>query len=135
MPAPVPSRSAALHAELNVTPLVDVLLVLLILCMIAAPILRGSIGLQLPGPPPPTLAPPEPPVRLGVDARGQVRHDGNILDRGQLDYLLRTAARADPAVAVQIDAEDGVRYQAVAGVMASARRAGVQRIALAGGRH
>jgi biopolymer transport protein ExbD len=132
MSAPLVSRPAALHAELNVTPLVDVMLVLLILFMIAAPMLQSSIGLQLPAVRPVAADPPAAPVRLGLDARGQVSHDGHALDRGQLDYLMRTTARAQPAALVQISADDGVRYQAVAEVMASARRAGVQQIALAG---
>lgn len=133
MSAPVPSRPAPLHAELNVTPLVDVLLVLLILFMIAAPMLQHRIGLQLPGPRPEPVVEPSPPVRLGVDALGRVSHDGRGLDRGQLDYLLRSVARTQPAAAVRIDADDSARYQAVAEVMAMARRAGVQQIALAGG--
>lgn len=117
----------ALHAEINVTPLIDVMLVLLIIFMIAMPMLTQNLQLERSQ----SVVPvPVEPIRLSLDGQGQVHWQGQRLDRQQVDYLLKTSARRDPQPAVLIASADGARYQRLAELMAMAKSARIKGIAL-----
>lgn len=125
------SRPAVPLAELNITPLIDVMLVLLIIFMVAVPTLSRTLQLQWPEPQP-DIVPSDvlEPVRLNVAVDGRIQFDGHHVDRRQLDYLLRSSAARVPQPRVHIAVADGARYQRVAELMAATRSAGLDRISL-----
>ena len=125
-------RGEAPMAEINIIPLCDVLLVLLIIFMVTAPALSHQIDLTLPqpGPPPDELLAPRDPVDLRIDAAGQVFWNGQATDRAGLDALMREQGRAAPMqqALLRIDANGDCDYQSVAQVLAMARNAGLAKI-------
>ncbi|MBP6216504.1 MAG: biopolymer transporter ExbD [Luteimonas sp.] len=125
-------RGEAPMAEINIIPLCDVLLVLLIIFMVTAPALSHQIDLTLPQPGPPPEEPlvPRDPVDLRIDAAGQVFWNGQATDRAGLDALMREQGRAAPMqqALLRIDANGDCDYQSVAQVLAMARNAGLAKI-------
>jgi biopolymer transport protein ExbD len=113
--------------DMNITPLVDVMLVLLIIFMLATPMISKTMVLDLPtgGPAPPS----DEPVILRIDAQGDLTLDGQSLSRTVLDAALRVAATGASARMLKIETDDEASYERVADVLATARRAGVERIA------
>jgi biopolymer transport protein ExbD len=115
-------------AEMNITPLVDVMLVLLIIFMVAVPMLSKTLELDF-APSPPGPVPPDV-VTLQVGADGSLSWEGNVLPAFAVDAAMRAeAARAEPPV-INIQADPEAAYQDVASAMARARNAGLERIAL-----
>ena len=115
-------------AEMNITPLVDVMLVLLIIFMVAVPMLGKTLELDFSSSPPTQEEPDR--VTLQIDADGALAWDGNVLPAFAVDAAMRAeAARATPPV-ILIEADPDVDYQVVASAMARARNAGLERIAL-----
>ena len=119
-------------AEINIIPLCDVLLVLLIIFMVTAPALSHQIDLTLPQPAPPPierLTPPDP-IRLRIDAAGDAFCNGQAASRDTLAALMREQAQATPAhqPVLEIDASGDCDYQAVAKVLALAKNAGLANI-------
>jgi biopolymer transport protein ExbD len=122
------SRSAqGQMADMNITPLVDVMLVLLVIFMVTAPSLTRTLTLNLPQvAPPPDIVPP-PPIQLRIDAAGTVYADGQAVDRPALAALLRDAVAGNgdaPLPLVEIAADASADYQTVAQTAAAARNAG-----------
>jgi len=115
--------------DMNITPLVDVMLVLLIIFMLAAPMVSKTMELDLPQAGPDTPPPPGDAVTLHIDAQGGLTLDGQILSRQVLDAALRVAATGESARMLKIETDDEASYERVADVLATARRAGVERIA------
>ncbi|HEX5663785.1 MAG TPA: biopolymer transporter ExbD [Xanthomonadaceae bacterium] len=117
-------------AQINITPLVDVMLVLLVIFMIAAPVVSQPIRLDLPGtsPPPPVKA--DAPIVLRIDAAGQVYWNGDATPLPTLRAMLQAevARDAQAPITLQIDASDDADYGVVARVLAAACHAEVQRI-------
>jgi biopolymer transport protein ExbD len=119
-------------AQINITPLVDVLLVLLVIFMIAAPVLTRQIPLALPGaaPPPPIEATPAT-IDLRIDAAGQLRWNGSDAPLSALQPMLEAERQRDPAhpPLLRIDANGDADYGVVARVLAAAHNADLTRIA------
>ncbi|MGJ4803289.1 ExbD/TolR family protein [Luteimonas sp. SDU82] len=117
-------------AEINIIPLCDVLLVLLIIFMVTAPALSRQVDLDLPqaGPLPDQPAPP--PVALRISASGQVFWNGEETGRVELLARMRDAAadRTRMKPMLQIDAAGDADYQAVVQVLAAAENAGLARV-------
>lgn len=116
-------------AEINIIPLCDVLLVLLIIFMVTAPALSRSIDLDLPQASPPDRQ-PAAPVTLRIAASGELFWNGEDTSRMQLVERMREAARGgvETQPMLQIDAAGDADYQAVVQVLAEAERAGLARI-------
>jgi biopolymer transport protein ExbD len=119
-------------ADINVTPLVDVMLVLLIIFMITAPIMTHKIKIDLPQPNPNVIPPTNPPepVHLKIDQSGAFYWNDTPVDEAQLKTqiaVIATKADADQPE-VQIDAADEVSYQVVARVLADAKSYGLNKI-------
>jgi biopolymer transport protein ExbD len=116
-------------ADINVTPLVDVMLVLLIIFMITVPMLSHKIKIDLPQPTlnPPPLNPPEP-ITLGVRMGGQLYWNDEPITEPALQAQLRVTAQKNPQPELQIQADRSTKYQQVATVMADAKNAGMQKI-------
>ena len=122
----------ATFATINITPLVDVMLVLLVIFMIAAPMLTRTIDLNLPGSAPPTKAQlPPPPIALRIDAAGTVYWNETATPLSALQPMLQSELQRDPGnpPLLKIDASGETDYGIVAKVLAAARRADWDRIA------
>jgi len=119
--------------DINTTPLIDVMLVLLIMLIITIPIQLHSINLDMPtGTPPPAIKKPTI-VRIDIDARNVVRwNDKTLTDRAELDALLLQASQQQPQPEVNIKPQGKAKYEAVAGVLASAQRNGLTKLGIVG---
>ena len=118
-------------AAINITPLVDVLLVLLIIFMVAAPVVSHRIDLDLPRPTPDATPQPQT-IRLGIDASGEIRWNDAVQPLSALEALMSVEAQRvaqDQQPLLQIDASGDADYGRVARVLAAARNAGLDRIA------
>jgi len=119
--------------DINTTPLIDVMLVLLIMLIITIPMQLHSINLDMPtGTPPPAIKKPTI-VRIEIDARNVVRwNDKALTDRAELDALFKTASQQQPQPEVHIKPQGKAKYEAVAGVLASAQRNGLTKLGIVG---
>ncbi len=128
------SRSAGPMNEINVTPLVDVLLVLLIIFMITAPILAHKIKVDLPQPNPnPPMSTPLDPIHLKIDRAGALYWNDTPVDELGLKAQLAVIAQQTNQPEIQIAADDAVAYQFVARVLADAKTYNLTKIGFAGG--
>jgi biopolymer transport protein ExbD len=117
-------------AEINTTPMVDVMLVLLVIFIVTAPLLTPAIRLDLPRAEGLTQGTVPVAVQLSLDARGQVYWDGEALDSDDaLAKRMTEAAAQNPPPALQVRADRDVRYERLAVVLASAQNAGLSRLA------
>ncbi len=115
-------------SEINMTPLVDVMLVLLIIFIIAIPVLTNAIKLDLPrAAASPDDVKPER-VTLSVTAEGRVHWNDTLLVEGELEPLLNTAAAQQPQPEIAIRGDRKAEYEHVIRVMATAQRAGIQKL-------
>jgi biopolymer transport protein ExbD len=119
--------------DINTTPLIDVMLVLLIMLIITIPIQMHSVNLNLPtGKTPPPTTPPVV-IRIDVDFDGTVLWDGEkVPDRPTLESRLSAIAAQPTQPEVHLRPDKLADYAAVAAVMASAQRLGVTRFGLIG---
>jgi biopolymer transport protein ExbD len=117
-------------AEMNITPLVDVMLVLLIIFMVAAPLLSRPLTLDLPSVTPVPPPPPPSTVTLPIDAGGGLYWNGTPMSQVAVDAMLRIeGARAEPPL-LAIEIADEADYAHVAAALGRARQAGIARIGL-----
>jgi biopolymer transport protein ExbD len=124
-----PASSAAVLCEINTTPLIDVLLVLLVALVVSLPLMTHAVKIDLPrAPPAPQAVQPEV-IDLDVDFDGTVAWNGTTLSSSlQLESYLRAAARQDPQPEIHLRADRNVKYDSVAKLLASAQRNGLKRI-------
>jgi biopolymer transport protein ExbD len=123
------NSSSLPEPELNATPLIDVLLVLLTMLILTVPIITHAIKLDMPvgGPTSPKAA-----IDIDIDADGRVFWNGTgVADDSQLEAWLQGLARQAPQPDLKIWPDKRGRYERVAQVMAAAQRSGVEHIALA----
>ena len=119
--------------DINTTPLIDVMLVLIIMLIITIPIQTHAVKLNMPVGP--SAAPPKPPeiVRIDVDFDGTIGWNGTIVpDRAELENKLAMVAAMPDQPEVHLRPNKLVSYKVVAMVMASAQRLGVTKIGLVG---
>jgi biopolymer transport protein ExbD len=115
-------------AEINMIPLIDVMLVLLVIFIITAPLLTHAVKVDLPkASSQPNLTKPDN-VQLAIDAEGRVYWNGAVLDRAAWRAHMGAAATQKPVPEVHIRADGAVAYRKVAEVMADAAKAGLTRI-------
>ncbi|MES2482386.1 MAG: biopolymer transporter ExbD [Pseudomonadota bacterium] len=115
-------------SDINVTPLVDVMLVLVVIFLITAPLLGSSIRLDLPSAAGARAAEAAASVTVVLDAQGRMFVDDRPLDDAQLAERLAQAARANPDTEIQLRADRSVPYGRVVELMGAAQRAGLNRI-------
>ena len=120
--------SHAPMAEINTTPLVDVMLVLLVVFIVTAPLLTHSVAVALPRASAEQHADRPEAIRLTLDTTGQLFWNDAPLELDALPERLRARVAATPDVSVQLRADRDTRYDTVAQVMAAARSAGVERL-------
>jgi biopolymer transport protein ExbD len=120
-------------ADINTTPLVDVLLVLLVMLIITIPIQLHAVALEMPGRNAPQPAEPPAVVQLEVDAAGRFVWNGEPLaDREALETRLREAAGQANQPEIHLRAHPRARYAPVAAALTSAQRLGLAKIGLVG---
>jgi biopolymer transport protein ExbD len=126
-----PQAQATAISEINVTPLIDVMLCLLIIFMIAMPTLSQSVPLDLPqrGPKPEQVD-PEPPMQVRILADGRLFLDQQPISADVLAAELAYQAKRDPQRVVAIDAHQDTHYDKVVAVLADVRNQGMTRIAM-----
>ena len=119
--------------DINTTPLIDVMLVLLIMLIITIPIQLHSVNLNMPvGNPPPPLAPPEV-VRIDVDFDGTIFWNGEtVAGREALEQRLGGAAATEPQPEIHLRPNKLAQYKDVAMVMATAQRLGLTKLGVVG---
>jgi len=121
-------------ADINVTPLVDVMLVLLIIFIVTAPIMTYPIAVDLPQRvlnPPPQLVEPPPPIELRLDASNQLSWDGQPMAIGDLQGRLQAQAgeHAGNLPELRIATDPAAEYEGMARILAAAEATGMERIA------
>lgn len=127
------SGGGAPLAEINVTPLIDVMLVLLIIFIVTAPITTYPIDVNLPQRvinPPPQLRDPPPPIELRIDASGTVFWNNNSVSIGALQTMMENEVQKDPTnqPTLNIDANPDAQYEVMAQVLAAAKNAQMLKI-------
>jgi len=123
--------SARDFADINITPLVDVMLVLLIIFMVSAPTLTKAVDFTLPGVTPTPPGPPPTAIELRIDANNEIAWNGAVQPYSALQALMAVEAQRDPAhpPLVKIDASGDADYGVVTRVLAAAREANLEHIA------
>ena len=116
------------NPEINTTPLVDVMLVLLIIFIITIPVINQSVKIDLPraASQPQDLKPEN--INLDIDALGQLYWNREAIDASQLGIRIATAAQKTPQPELHLRAERTTQYEKVAQVMAAAQSGGLSKI-------
>jgi biopolymer transport protein ExbD len=121
-------RSAAPMADINMTPLIDVMLVLLVIFIITAPLFTHAIRLDLPK----AAAAPAPQtphtITLSIDDAGRLYWDGQAMAQDALRARLAEAGKTVPPPELHLRASRATRYDVIAQVMSAAQQAGLDRI-------
>lgn len=126
------SQDPDVMVDINTTPLIDVMLVLLIMLIITIPIQLHAVNLNMPVGHPPPSTPPEV-VQIDVDFDGTVSWNGELVpDRSSLESKLKAAVAEPIQPEVHLHPNKLVPYKYVAAVMASAQRIGITKLGIIG---
>jgi biopolymer transport protein ExbD len=132
MNAQRPEGDPNLMVDINTTPLIDVMLVLLIMLIVTIPVQTHAVKLDMPRDTPPLQAVP-PVVTLDIDSDGTMLWNDTVLaDRKMLEDRLEAAARQEPQPEIHVAPNKLTKYSYVAMVLAEAQRLGIVKIGLAG---
>jgi biopolymer transport protein ExbD len=114
--------------EINMIPLIDVMLVLLVIFIITAPLLTHAVKIDLPQASSQPL--PEKPevISIAIDEMGRMYWNDVPMVQGELTVKLQQASRQEPQPELHIRADKETRYQLLAEVMADAQNAGIQKL-------
>lgn len=115
-------------ADINVTPMVDVMLVLLVIFILGAPMFTHAIKLELPKAQAQAGAQAAATVTLSIDGKGQVYWNNEALDMPALERRLAEAGKWTPQPELQLRADKATRYEVLAQVMAAAQSNGLSRL-------
>ena len=127
-----PSDEPEVMMDINTTPLIDVMLVLLIMLIITIPAQLHSVNMDMPASAAPQTQKPNV-VRIEVDARNVIHWNGKPLaDRAALQAQLQTAHQQAPQPELHIKAHGKAKYETVAAVLAAAQREGLTKIGVVG---
>jgi biopolymer transport protein TolR len=120
-------RSVPMLGEINVTPLVDVVLVLLLVFMVTAPLMSRGIDVSLPVANQPQI-PPGDRITVSVNAQGRIYVGDNVVNIALLEDKIRGLTGGRPEAVVYLRADEGLRYGDVIRVVDVIKKAGVDRI-------
>ncbi|MDE2305654.1 MAG: biopolymer transporter ExbD [Gammaproteobacteria bacterium] len=117
-------------ADINMTPLIDVMLVLLIIFIITIPVMTNAVKIDNPLPPPPNFVPPPPPpvINLSIDFDGTLSWNGTQVTRAQMDDYILQSASQDPQPEVHITVDKFAKYDIVAKALADLQSRGMKKI-------
>lgn len=119
--------------EMNMTPMIDVMLVLIIMFITTLPIAKHAVNLNMPqntNQPPPDVLPTV--VKIDVDFDGTMTWNGEVVNRQQLDDRFVAAAALNPQPEIHLQPNRLVAYKSVAAVMASAQSRGITKLGMIG---
>ncbi len=120
-------------AGMNITPLIDVLLVLLVMLIITIPIQLHSVNMEMPGGLPPPTATEPLVVRIEVTALNQLLWNGELLaSRATLNQRLQAAAQLRVEPEIHVHPHHSAKYDTVAAVLTAAQQLGLQKIGVVG---
>jgi biopolymer transport protein ExbD len=114
--------------EINMTPLVDVMLVLLIIFIITIPVMKHSVNIDLPRATTQAQDVKPETILLSVDAAGDYFWNANKIAEADLEPMLKAEAAKEPQPELHIRGDKAVRYERVAQAMAAAQASGVRKI-------
>ena len=124
-------------SEINTTPLIDVMLVLLIMLIVTLPPQRHAVKLDTPLPPPPNQPPPPDdlpdPIRIIINYNGVISWGAEDVTRNELDQRLKVEAARNIQPEIHIEPDRDAQYGVVAHVMAAAQRNGLKKMGVIGG--
>ncbi len=124
------SEDEGAMSEINVTPLVDVMLVLVIILLVTAPLLTQSVHVTLPKTVQTTADVNEQPLQLGIDIQGVITINKiPIADLGALEIALKAELAKNPEIGVHLYADKEVVYSKLAEIMATVQHAGISKLA------
>jgi biopolymer transport protein ExbD len=122
------NKQAAPIADINVTPMVDVMLVLLVIFIITAPLFTHAIKLDLPNAQA-TAAPEKPEtISLSINAEGKIFWNKDAVEQSDLGPKLAHASQQNPQPELQLRADKSTRYEVIAQVMAIAQNKGMTKM-------
>lgn len=125
---PLNEEDSAPMAEINMTPLVDVMLVLLIIFIITLPVINHAVKVELPKASSQKNDVKPESVNLSISGKGQVFWNNSPIDLETLSIYAQNAAKKNPQPEVQLRADKNVRYESVAQVLSTAKRSGLTKI-------
>jgi biopolymer transport protein ExbD len=125
---PIGEDEAPPMAEINMTPLVDVMLVLLIVFMITLPVMQHAVKVELPQASSQKNDVKPESINLTISAKGQVFWNNSAIDMDTLTVYAQKAAQKSPQPEIQLRADKNVRYESVAQVLSTAKRSGLTKI-------
>lgn len=116
--------------DINMTPLIDVMLVLLIIFIITIPVMTNAVKIDNPLPPPPNFIPPPPPpvINLSIDFDGTLMWNGTQVTRPQLQSFIAQSAILVPQPEVHITVDKFAKYDVVAKTLADLQSRGMKKI-------
>ncbi len=124
------SENEGAMSEINVTPLVDVMLVLVIILLVTAPLLTQSVHVTLPKTAETAANIDAQPLQLGIDVQGSITLNKQpVANLAALEALLKAEFAKNKEVGVHLYADQGVVYKKVAEVMATVQQAGIAKMA------
>jgi biopolymer transport protein ExbD len=122
------SNAGQSYSEINMTPLIDVMLVLLIIFIITLPSQTHAIKIDNPSPQPQEAAPPPDVIDLQIDFDGTLLWNRTAVDRATMQAYISTEAKKTPQPQVHITVDRFANYQNVAQALADLQRRGLQKI-------
>jgi biopolymer transport protein ExbD len=123
-------ESAEVLSEINVTPLVDVMMVLLVIFIVTAPLLNNAVKVHLPQTNTTSPIEPKRSVNVSIDAQGKIYLDRTPVELHDLEGRLADLHRSDPDISVHLNADQDVNYGLVAKAMSAVDRAGVTKLSV-----
>jgi|WetSurMetagenome_2_1015567.scaffolds.fasta_scaffold144656_2 biopolymer transport protein TolR len=126
------SKRRTAMSEINVTPLVDVMLVLLIIFMVTAPMMQEGLSVELPEAKGSAIESDQnaEPIRIVVASQGDIKVDKTPVSQDKLAEAIQEARKRDPKRAVYLEGDKGVDFGHVAGVLGALMSAGIKDISI-----
>ncbi|MBM3114583.1 ExbD/TolR family protein [Jeongeupia naejangsanensis] len=124
------SQGDEVLSEMNITPLVDVMLVLLVAFIVTAPLLNNAVHINLPKTAATAAPAPDKAVTVSIDAQQRVFIDKREVKAESLETELAALKRGGADLSLNLQADEGVAYRHVAKAMASIERAGITRLSV-----
>ena len=122
------TKSMAAMSDINVTPMVDVMLVLLVIFIITAPLINHAIQLDLPTAQSPLVAQKLETVTLSIDAKGALYLEFELVNLKDLDVRFAAFSKRNPQPDLQLRADKETRYEVIAQVIGAAQAQGLSKI-------
>ncbi len=123
-----PQRQQSMLSDINVTPMVDVMLALLVIFILTTPVFTHAVKLELPAAATEQFDRQPDSIMIAIDATGAVFWNEDKVDQAQLAERMTQAAAQARAPELQLRADKNTRYEVVAHVMAAAQQHGLHKI-------